>query len=74
MRNMVQSGIPDRVRWLCRGTKREAIFDRYNIVSETDLEQAVQRLQWHSAVQSNQRKITPITDRPKPAAKGRTLC
>jgi len=41
-------------------------------VSETDLEQAAQRLQSHLASQSSQKKITPIADRPKATEKGRT--
>jgi integrase len=65
VRNMIRAGIPDRVAMTLSGHKTRSIFDRYNIVSEADLEQAAERLQSHLATRSNQTKIAPIGEHPK---------
>ena len=44
VRNLVNAGVPERVATTITGHKTRAVFDRYHIVSPTDLQEAARKL------------------------------
>ena len=62
-RNFRKAGLSETVAMQLTGHRTRSIFDRYNIVSEDDLIEGMEKVAEHLKVEQQHRKVVPLSKR-----------